>query len=195
MPAASWSPNLVPAHAAREGIRITVRITDINRMPAANENLGEQIVELLPRLRRFARSLVQGVQDADDLVQLAVERALSRANQLRRKHSRRAGCSAFCVTPGSTKRARAAGAPVFAPEELGENVADPRPTARQTPIGAGSHGTPADEQREVISLVLVEGLSYKEAAEIVGVPVGTITSRLARGRERLQASARKRASA
>jgi RNA polymerase sigma-70 factor (ECF subfamily) len=42
------------------------------------------------------------------------------------------------------------------------------------------------EQREVIGLVLVEGLSYKEAAEIIGAPVGTITSRLARGRDSLQ---------
>jgi RNA polymerase sigma factor (sigma-70 family) len=43
------------------------------------------------------------------------------------------------------------------------------------------------EQREVIGLVLVEGLSYKEAAEIIGAPIGTITSRLARGRDSLQA--------
>ena len=43
------------------------------------------------------------------------------------------------------------------------------------------------EQREVVGLVLVEGLSYKEAAEIIGVPVGTVTSRLARGRDALQA--------
>jgi len=45
-------------------------------MPAGNEDLGEQIVQLLPRLRRFARSLANSVQDADDLVQLAIERAL-----------------------------------------------------------------------------------------------------------------------
>ena len=43
-----------------------------------------------------------------------------------------------------------------------------------------------EEQREVISLVLIEGLSYREAADIIGVPVGTVTSRLARGREVLQ---------
>ena len=43
-----------------------------------------------------------------------------------------------------------------------------------------------DEQRMAVGLVLVEGLSYKEAAEIMGVPLGTLTSRLARGREALQ---------
>jgi RNA polymerase sigma-70 factor (ECF subfamily) len=44
-----------------------------------------------------------------------------------------------------------------------------------------------DEQREVVGLVLIEGLSYKEAAEVMNVPVGTVTSRLARGRDALQA--------
>jgi len=44
-----------------------------------------------------------------------------------------------------------------------------------------------DEQRVAVGLVLVEGLSYKEAAEIMDVPIGTLTSRLARGREALQA--------
>ena len=44
-----------------------------------------------------------------------------------------------------------------------------------------------DDQRAVVGLVLVEGLPYKEAAEVLGVPIGTLTSRLARAREALQA--------
>ena len=44
-----------------------------------------------------------------------------------------------------------------------------------------------EEQRMAIALVLVEGLSYKDAAESLGIPIGTLTSRLARGREALQA--------
>ena len=44
-----------------------------------------------------------------------------------------------------------------------------------------------EEQREAVSLVLVEGLPYREAAEVLDVPIGTLTSRLARGREALQA--------
>ncbi len=44
-----------------------------------------------------------------------------------------------------------------------------------------------DEQRLAVALVLVEGLSYKEAAETLGIPIGTLTSRLARGRDALQA--------
>ena len=44
-----------------------------------------------------------------------------------------------------------------------------------------------DEQRLAVALVLVEGLSYKESAETLGIPIGTLTSRLARGREALQA--------
>jgi len=157
-------------------------------MPASKDDLGEQIVQLLPRLRRFARSLVSNVQDADDLVQLAIERALSRSDQLR--PDARLSSWMFGILRNAwidESRSRGRRTRLFVPEELGENVADP---------GAGSHADALSvqdavarlpvEQREVIGLVLVEGLSYKEAADIIGVPVGTITSRLARGRDSLQ---------
>jgi RNA polymerase sigma-70 factor (ECF subfamily) len=70
---------------------------------------------------------------------------------------------------------------------LGEHVADPT-GGRHTEsliVQEAVASLPA-EQREVIALVLIEGLSYRETAEILGVPVGTVTSRLARGREALQ---------
>lgn len=53
-------------------------------------------------------------------------------------------------------------------------------------VDAALHGLP-DEQREAVALVLVEGLAYKEAAEVLDVPVGTLTSRLVRGRQALMA--------
>jgi RNA polymerase sigma-70 factor (ECF subfamily) len=84
-------------------------------------------------------------------------------------------------------RARGRRTRLFAPEELGENVADP--TANKHADALSVQDAMAQlsvEQREVVSLVLVEGLSYQEAAEIIGVPIGTITSRLARGRDSLQ---------
>jgi RNA polymerase sigma-70 factor, ECF subfamily len=157
-------------------------------MPAANADLGEQIVHLLPRLRRFARSLTNGVQDADDLVQLAVERALSRANQLRPEGELSSWMFGILRNAWIDEvRARGRRTRLFAAEELGENVADPAASrqADTLSVQAALARLPA-EQREVISLVLVEGLSYKEAAEIIGAPVGTITSRLARGRDALQ---------
>ena len=151
-------------------------------------DLGDEIVELLPRLRRFARSLAGNVHDADDLVQIAVERALARAEQLR------AGAALSSWMFGILRnawidesRARGRRNRVFAPEELGEHVADPtgERQAEALSLQEAMARLPA-EQREVVGLVLVEGLSYREAAEIMNVPVGTVTSRLARGRDALQ---------
>jgi RNA polymerase sigma-70 factor (ECF subfamily) len=158
-------------------------------MSALTDDLGEQIVALLPRLRRFSRTLTGSVHDADDLVQVAIERALSRSDQLR------AGAPLAAWIFGILRnawideaRARNRRSRVFAPEELGEGVADPSGHQHADVISVqGAMARLPDEQREVVGLILIEGLSYKEAAEIMNVPVGTVTSRLARGRDALQA--------
>jgi RNA polymerase sigma-70 factor (ECF subfamily) len=156
-------------------------------MSPISEALSVEIVALLPRLRRFARSLAGNVTDADDLVQICIERALTRSDQLR------AGAPLAGWMFGILRnawidetRGRARRNRVFAPEELGEHVADPTSAhAEALPVMQAMERL-SDEQREVVSLVLIEGLSYREAADIIGVPVGTVTSRLARGREALQ---------
>jgi RNA polymerase sigma-70 factor, ECF subfamily len=156
-------------------------------MPPFSEAHGAQIIELLPRLRRFARALAGNASDADDLVQIAIERALAKSEQLQ------AGAPLVGWMFGILRyawidevRARARRKRVFVPEELGDQVADPHSAHAQIlPVQQAMERLP-DEQREVIGLVLIEGLSYREAADIIGVPVGTITSRLARGREALQ---------
>lgn len=152
------------------------------------DDLGEQIVQLLPRLRRFARSLANSVQDADDLVQLAIERALSRSEQLRPQGQLSSWMFGILRNAWIDEaRARGRRTKLFVAPELGENVADPAASSQADILSVqDAMARLPDEQREVISLVLVEGLSYKEAAEIVGVPVGTVTSRLARGRDSLQ---------
>jgi len=152
------------------------------------DDLGEQIVQLLPRLRRFARSLANSVQDADDLVQLAIERALSRSEQLRPQGQLSSWMFGILRNAWIDEaRARGRRTKLFVAPELGENVADPVASSQADTLSVqDAMARLPDEQREVISLVLVEGLSYKEAAEIVGVPVGTVTSRLARGRDSLQ---------
>src|ERR1700733_12882973 len=95
-------------------------------MPAANDDLGEQIVQLLPRLRRFARSLANTVQDADDIVQLAIERALSRSSQLRPEAQLSSWMFGILRNAWIDEtRSRGRRTRLFAPEELGENVADP----------------------------------------------------------------------
>jgi RNA polymerase sigma-70 factor (ECF subfamily) len=156
-------------------------------MSPISEALSVQMVELLPRLRRFARSLAGNVSDADDLVQICVERALAKSDQLR-DDAPLAGWM-FGILRNAwidEARGRARRNRVFAPEELGEHVSDPNSGQSELlPVVQAMERLP-DEQREVIGLVLIEGLSYREAADIIGVPVGTVTSRLARGREALQ---------
>jgi len=157
-------------------------------MPPLSEALRDELVELLPRLRRFARSLAGNMSDADDLVQIALERALARSDQLR-DGAPLAGWM-FGILRNAwidEARARARRQRVFAPEELGEQVADPHSGRVEILPVQQAMERLSDEHREVISLVLIEGLSYREAADIIGVAVGTVTSRLARGREALQA--------
>jgi RNA polymerase sigma-70 factor (ECF subfamily) len=77
---------------------------------------------------------------------------------------------------------------VLAPAELGENVADAASEAHidRLSLEAALERLP-EEQRLAVALVLVAGLAYKEAAAVLEVPIGTVTSRLARGREALEA--------
>jgi RNA polymerase sigma-70 factor (ECF subfamily) len=85
-------------------------------------------------------------------------------------------------------RARRRRERVHAPEEAGATVGDASAAARDIALSveAAMEQLP-EEQRMAIALVLVEGLSYKDAAAALEIPIGTLTSRLARGRETLQA--------
>ncbi len=152
------------------------------------ENVQVQIVALLPRLRRFARNLVRDPHDADDVVQIAVERALTRLDQW---HSdARLDSWLFKIVRNAwidEVRARGRRAKIFLPEEAGEQVGAAlmeREIDRLSTEAALAR-LPED-QRVAVGLVLVEGLSYKDAADALEVPIGTLTSRLARGREALQ---------
>lgn len=160
-------------------------------MPSGQDQSRAEIVALLPRLRRFARALTGQVADADDIVQIAVERALSRLDQF--QHGTNLQAWVFGIVRNAwidEARARTRRAKLFAPAELGESVGDAGPAALHAKleaddVWAAMRALP-EEQREAIALVCVEGLAYREAAEALGVPIGTLTSRLARGREALQ---------
>ena len=83
-------------------------------------------------------------------------------------------------------RARSRRARVLAPEEAGENVGGCSAEAQVTAMSVeAAMARLPDDQRIAVGLVLVEGLSYKEAAAVAEIPMGTLTSRLARGREAL----------
>ncbi|MGE0031452.1 MAG: RNA polymerase sigma factor [Steroidobacteraceae bacterium] len=157
--------------------------------PTPSDEVRTQLGELLPRLRRFARVIARNVQDADDLVQAAVEKALARADQWR--PDARLDSWIFGIMKNAwidEIRARRRRGRVHAPEEAGASVGDASAAARDIALSVQSAMSHLpEEQRIAVALVLVEGHSYREAAEVLGIPIGTLTSRLARGREALQA--------
>jgi RNA polymerase sigma-70 factor (ECF subfamily) len=154
-----------------------------------SENVHEQIAALLPRLRRFARNLTRNREDADDVVQIALERALSKLDQWRR--DARLDSWMFKIVRNvwiDELRSRGRQNKLFVAPEAGENVGEAllEREGELMSVQAAMARLP-EEQRMAVSLVLIEGLSYKEAAEVLDIPSGTLTSRLARGREALQA--------
>ncbi len=154
-----------------------------------DENVERQIVALLPRLRRFAMSLTGNLTDADDLVQDTVERALK--NIARWETGTRLDSWMYRIAQnhfidGVRQRRRRK----MVPDSEAENelTSDGARTAEARLMLAEAvkamQALP-DEQRVVASLVLVEGFGYQETADILNVPIGTVTSRLARAREAL----------
>lgn len=161
-------------------------------MASAADQTRSDIVAMLPRLRRFARALTGQGADADDIVQIAVERALTRLDQF--EEGTRVDSWLYKIVRNAwidETRARARRAKVFAPAEAGEFVGDSGASVLEAKLDAddvwAAMRTLPPEQREAVALVCVEGLPYREAAAMLGVPIGTLTSRLARGREALQA--------
>lgn len=155
-------------------------------------DLEHEIVALLPRLRRLGRALTRDVGDADDLVQLTVERALMRQHQWR--PGTRLDSWMFGIMKNAwideTRSRRRRGA-LFAPPQDGDGVGNDGAGAMETRLAAGQvqramAALPRD-QRIAVALVLVEGLSYKDAAEVLTIPIGTLASRIVRGRMALMA--------
>jgi len=146
-----------------------------------------ELIDLLPRLRRFARSLAGAPADADDLVQTAMERALAKRRSF--TPGTRLDSWMFSILRHAwidEARARSRRSRVVGATEDLEAVADVREPdldrrLAATAVERALAALPVD-QRTAVFLVLVEGLSYAEAAKVVGAPVGTLTSRLVRGR-------------
>ncbi|ALH79335.1 RNA polymerase sigma factor [Sphingopyxis macrogoltabida] len=150
----------------------------------------EQLIELLPRLRRFARGLVREASDADDLCQGAIERALKSQGQWQQGTRLDSWMYRIIRNLWIDERRAAGRRGVHTPiddavtQVAGDGAAEVEVGALRGDVDGAMARLP-DEQREVVMLVLVEGYAYREAAEILEVPVGTVTSRLARGRETL----------
>ena len=144
----------------------------------------------MPRLRRFAYALTGSSDAGDDLVQAACERALRSAEQFRA--GTRMDSWMFRIMQNlwldDRRRRRVRGTQVD-PELAG--LSDDGKGARQlddqvalAQVRAAVDALP-DDQRSVLVLVAIEGLNYREAAEVLELPMGTVMSRLARARARL----------
>lgn len=148
------------------------------------------LTQCLPRLRRFAHALSRDSADADDLAQMTVERALQARHQW--QPGTRLDSWLYRIMRNlwiDTARSRGRKAKLERPPEAAEVVGfDPRP-GMEASVDLGkvmaAMGHLPDEQREVVALILIEGFGYRETAEMLGLPIGTVSSRLVRGRTAL----------
>ena len=154
-------------------------------------NEAQRLVELIPRLRRYARALVGDRATADDLVQDTLERAWAKLHLYRRGTDLRAWL--FTVMHNvHVNRVRATRVTDPLEEEMPE-------LAQRAPQGDALLVRDLDraisrlpgEQRAVLLLVTLEDMSYDEVARTLGIPIGTVMSRLSRAREKLRAIDRK----
>jgi RNA polymerase sigma-70 factor, ECF subfamily len=151
------------------------------------DEIRQRIVEFLPRLRRFVRVLTAGNDGGDDVVQETVARALSRIDQW--QPGTRLDSWMFRIAQTiwldrlRAQRVRGEAVDIDAmgdlPGEDGRHVAEHRLMLNKVSEGIARL---SPEQQMLIALIVVDGVSYKEAANILDIPIGTVMSRLARAR-------------
>ena len=135
---------------------------------------------LIPALRRFARALSRDAETADDLVQDTLVRAL-RAEHLFHGGDLRTWLFTILLNLDRNRRRGLSRRPILAVIEDVDPPAEPSSDGTGRDITRGLSLLPP-EQREVLLLVALEGMSYREAADVQGVPIGTVMSRLSRAR-------------
>lgn len=150
----------------------------------------DELSALLPRLRRFAHGLSRSTSDADDLTQMTIERALrakaqwqpgTRLDSWLYKIMR----NLWIDSVRSRNRQDRFEAPAEDAADLGHDPRDGIEAGIDLRRVMAAMDRLPDEQREVLALILIEGFGYREAAELLGLPIGTVSSRLVRGRTAL----------
>lgn len=149
----------------------------------------EQLESWVPNLRRYARALTRDVEQADDLVQDCLERALSRRHLWKADGNTRAWLFTIMHNIHANDTRRIAGRPgvVTLDDDDRRHAGPPSQMDRIAGIELGEalDSLPPD-QRQVVLLIALEGMTYAEVAEAIDVPAGTVMSRLSRGRARLR---------
>jgi RNA polymerase sigma-70 factor (ECF subfamily) len=164
--------------AARNTVRIA---TDDNSLMSA---FRESVESMIPALRRYARALARDTDIADDLVQDTLVRAL-RSEKLFIGGDLRSWLYTILTNLNRNRRRSLARRPQLT--ELFDNNPDASGTEAEGRDITRALAALVEEQRSVLLLVMLEGLSYREVAEIQGVPIGTVMSRLARARAHVKA--------
>lgn len=153
------------------------------------DELAHRIGEQMPRLRRYALALLRSEEEADDLVQECVLRALTKRHLWQEGTDLRAWLFTILHNQfvNSVRRRARQGMSVDVSDFDEETHQVPRQDKRLElrDLDRALALLP-EEQRAVILLVGLEGMAYETAAEVVGVPIGTVRSRLSRGREGLR---------
>lgn len=152
----------------------------------------DELVALLPRLRRFAHGLSRTAADADDLTQATIERALRSKAQWQPgtrldSWTYRIMRNLWIDTARSRSRKEKVEAPPEEAELLGEDPRESMDASVDLARMMKAMSRLPDEQREVVALILIEGFAYRDASEMLDLPIGTVSSRLVRGRMALLA--------
>lgn len=157
------------------------------------DEIQSRMIQLLPRLRRFALALTGDKDKADDLVQDTCERALAHLDQWKPGTSLDSWMYRIAqniwVDHHRGRKAQGDQRQLDEIENLvgsdGRNITESRLTLAA--VTDSISRLPA-EQQVLVAMVCVEGISYKEAANILGIPIGTVMSRLSRARQSLYAT-------
>ena len=176
------APSMVdPQHDLRQRVRL-----------ALDETIRREMLAFLPRLRRFAYGLTGSVHDGDDLLQATCERAIRHIDQW--QPGTRLDSWMYRIARNlhlNDLRARGVRSQHLASVDPAEHgtVDGVRVAEAQMTYEAvrGFVDRLPEEQKTILLLITVEGLSYREASEMLDLPIGTVTSRLARARLALKA--------
>ena len=151
-----------------------------------------ELAAVWPRLKRFAYALARDSADADDLAQMAAEKAFKSFGQFHSGTRFDSWIFRICRTVWiDTIRSRSRRGAHEASPEAAESLGHDPTSATEAAIDLGKAMAAMqrlpEEQREVVALILIDGFGYREAAEILDQPIGTVSSRLVRGRQALLA--------
>ena len=174
-----------PRHANAAGA--STNYTGGESRPMSSGITGDLLAAQIPRLRRYARALTRSAQAADDLVQDCLERAWRKAHRWEPGTDLRAWLFTLMhnVHINGLRRKYPDTEPIDDKDYPDMTLRGADLPLQMRDLERGLAELPA-EQREVLLLVCLEDMSYEQVAGVLGIPIGTVMSRLHRARERLR---------